>query len=333
MSMQPAQLAASTAIDRAIAALTYDHIEQIPLDGGPVLVNDQVPLLQRSIGADLIRIEAAMSAKGKTLLSAIAASIDEAVVALAEAKAATALCEAEASLKVCRGNLKPAPFFLNEKAVRDVLEGKPGKTCDLVPLSPEKLVDQPGPYCGPYPIPKAAENGSQNEPARVAPAKAEPSAPVESPNLDRPDTNVTSGTRSKPVRRSDVQYRNAKDRDARELEAPVDRLDVIRAVAANLERRERMGLPARAPRAPRFPRAPIAERRPAKAIKLPPLPVEQRRARVAAAIAFLKRQCILVDICDRDAQIRRYRVSGRRESMLAEDVIQLAIDKGLDANV
>lgn len=74
------------AIERAIAALTYEHVEHIPMGAGEVLKDTQVPLLQRSIAQDLTRAEATISAKGKTLLSAIALSIDEALVALAEAR-------------------------------------------------------------------------------------------------------------------------------------------------------------------------------------------------------------------------------------------------------
>lgn len=74
------------AIDRAIAALTYEQVEHIPVDGGDTLSGDQVPLLQRSIGQDLTRIEATIAAKGCTLLAAIAASIDEALMALAEGR-------------------------------------------------------------------------------------------------------------------------------------------------------------------------------------------------------------------------------------------------------
>jgi hypothetical protein len=51
---------------------------------------------------------------------------------------------------------------------------------------------------------------------------------------------------------------------------------------------------------------------------------EAREARLAAAVAFLKARCILVAVRERGAQIRSYRVSGRHESYLAEDVIALA---------
>ena len=61
-----------------------------------------------------------------------------------------------------------------------------------------------------------------------------------------------------------------------------------------------------------------------------PVPFAQRRAILAAAIAHLKARCILVDVVDRAALIRTYRVSGKREAMLAEEVIGLAERHGFD---
>lgn len=71
---------------RAMAALTYDEIDVIAAGMGITLSNEEVTLLDRSIGHDLIRLEAAISAKGLTLLSAIAASIDEALTSIEEAR-------------------------------------------------------------------------------------------------------------------------------------------------------------------------------------------------------------------------------------------------------
>lgn len=76
---------ALSAIEAAIAALTVESIEQIDSDGEQ-LQGEQVALFHRSIGRDLERIEKALSASGETLLSATAASIDEALLALAEAR-------------------------------------------------------------------------------------------------------------------------------------------------------------------------------------------------------------------------------------------------------
>ncbi len=85
---------ASPALDplaRAVAALTYDHIERLdPTSGRTLAEGDAIPLLQRSIGQDLRGIEAqlGLKAKGQTLLSATAGAIDEALLAIAEAQAA-----------------------------------------------------------------------------------------------------------------------------------------------------------------------------------------------------------------------------------------------------
>ncbi|WP_072379829.1 hypothetical protein [Novosphingobium sp. NDB2Meth1] len=88
---------AREALARAIDALTYDQIERYPLhliledDGslrpaGPVQSGKEIPLLDRSIAHDLIRIEKSLAAQQPTLLSAIAHSIDEALLAIAEAQ-------------------------------------------------------------------------------------------------------------------------------------------------------------------------------------------------------------------------------------------------------
>ncbi len=60
-------------------------------------------------------------------------------------------------------------------------------------------------------------------------------------------------------------------------------------------------------------------------------PIATRRERLTAAIAYLKRRCILVDVVDREAQIRTYRVSGKRDPKLAEEVIQIARYHGFEA--
>lgn len=78
---------ALTPLRQAIAALTYDEIEVTSTSFGvkSTTTGEEVPLLDRSIGQDLTRIESALSGKGLTLLSAIAASIDEALLAIEEA--------------------------------------------------------------------------------------------------------------------------------------------------------------------------------------------------------------------------------------------------------
>lgn len=76
------------AIERAIAALTYDEIEchDVDVAGRPIItVGEAIPLLRRSIGQDLVRIDRMLSQRA-SLLSAIAVSIDEALLALEEAR-------------------------------------------------------------------------------------------------------------------------------------------------------------------------------------------------------------------------------------------------------
>ncbi|MBV1917587.1 MAG: hypothetical protein KUG65_05955 [Sphingomonadaceae bacterium] len=117
-------------INQIIAALTDDEIEQNQADG-TVLRDEQVPLLNRSISHDLLQVESVIGARGKTLLSAIAAAIDEALLAAEQAR--QVLDQASAS------NVNPAPFFLNEKTVSDILDDKGGS----LPVEPALLIDQP----------------------------------------------------------------------------------------------------------------------------------------------------------------------------------------------
>ncbi|PAL25507.1 hypothetical protein CD928_03265 [Sphingopyxis sp. GW247-27LB] len=56
--------------------------------------------------------------------------------------------------------------------------------------------------------------------------------------------------------------------------------------------------------------------------------IDQRHARIAGAIAFLKSQAILVSVVDRDAPVRQYFVAGKRYRQYAEEVIEIAIAKG-----
>ncbi|GAM04837.1 hypothetical protein [Novosphingobium sp. MBES04] len=153
-----------------------------------------------------------------------------------------------------RPNVKAAPFALTPGFVRRAVEVTAIPRLTISPVSPRPTADEP----------KAPVIG-HIEPARVAPAQAEPSAPAETPNLGRPDiAGDTSGTpapKSKPV---------------------------------------------------------------------PPLMADVRRARLANAIAFLKARCILVDVVDRNADIRLYRVSGKQARMLASDVIAYAETQGFE---
>ncbi len=56
--------------------------------------------------------------------------------------------------------------------------------------------------------------------------------------------------------------------------------------------------------------------------------IEERARRLDAAIRFLKTQAILVSVVDRDAQVRQYFVAGKRDRKFAEEVIEIAIEKG-----
>lgn len=56
--------------------------------------------------------------------------------------------------------------------------------------------------------------------------------------------------------------------------------------------------------------------------------IEQRRQRIAGAIAFLGSLGIPVAVADRSAEIRTYFVSANRRSLFAEEVIEFAIEKG-----
>jgi hypothetical protein len=56
--------------------------------------------------------------------------------------------------------------------------------------------------------------------------------------------------------------------------------------------------------------------------------IEERARRLDAAIRFLKSQAILVSVVDRDAQVRQYFVAGKRDRKFAEEVIEIAIEKG-----
>lgn len=58
--------------------------------------------------------------------------------------------------------------------------------------------------------------------------------------------------------------------------------------------------------------------------------IAERRAALQRAVRFLKARCVLVDPVDRMAAVRRYRVSGKRDTMMAEDVIEHAVSLGME---
>ncbi|MFX8976561.1 hypothetical protein ABTN19_19445, partial [Acinetobacter baumannii] len=59
---------------------------------------------------------------------------------------------------------------------------------------------------------------------------------------------------------------------------------------------------------------------------LPPNPLDARRQRLQRAIDWLNQHAWFVQIVNREAAVRTYRVSGKRDAMLAEDVIRIAIE-------
>ncbi|MEL7719953.1 hypothetical protein AAG598_07920 [Citromicrobium bathyomarinum] len=60
------------------------------------------------------------------------------------------------------------------------------------------------------------------------------------------------------------------------------------------------------------------------------IPFDLRKANIDAATKHLRRRGILVDVHNRDALVREYRVTGKRDLMLAEEVIDLARTSGFE---
>lgn len=228
-------------------------------------------------------------------------------------------------------NVKPASVDLGEPVIRAVLDETPAPGLMPVPILPVKLVDRPRRSEDPR-----LARGNDNRADRAAELRAEILAEAAELAERRAIARKAGGgsgeplgeTRRsaalppppKPARKSDVVYRQAKDRDAREFEQPVDRLELIRRAALALRRRQDASAKARP-----LPGLPAKS----NPVAIPPLPTATRRARLERAIAFLKARCILVSICDRAALVRQYRVTGKREPMLAEDVIELAAWHGM----
>lgn len=90
--------------------------------------------------------------------------------------------------------------------------------------------------------------------------------------------------------------------------------------------------PARAPR----PRPPVrskyapSEGRGHRQSSASEIPFHLRRRNIDEATAYLRRRAILVDVVDRTAMVRTYRVSGKRDAMLAEGVIEIACQHGFE---
>lgn len=60
--------------------------------------------------------------------------------------------------------------------------------------------------------------------------------------------------------------------------------------------------------------------------------IERRHAVIAGAIAYLNAHGRFVQVVDRAARVRLYRVSGKLETMLAEEMVRLAATMGFDAD-
>lgn len=204
-------------------------------------------------------------------------------------------------------NLRPAPFAITPSIVRRVLEvSGTAKSVTYVPVKAEKLVDQPRKSANPANAyhestqsPQAANEGGREEPARVASAQATPPAPVEAKGPDRAGN------------------------------AQLSIADLIRKLGAETDRESQRAEPvAKSAPSTRSLGAPS----PRKALPAMPMAFEERRRKLEAAIAFLKRKCILVDPLDKLAAVRRYRVSGKRDAMLAEEVIEHAQSMGFEVS-
>lgn len=178
----------------------------------------------------------------------------------------------------------------------------------------------------------------QSEQAEKAEPEDWPDAPLPEhadPALDRAEPAAPMERLPRTARKSVLMERQRRDADARAVERPAlrqdqdepellaDRREMIREAARRLADREREKQAAAARLSLGAPthRAPL---------RPPPLMPEVRRRRIEAAIAFLKRGMVLVTVDDRNAQVRRYRVSGRRDAVFAEQVIELAVAQGME---
>lgn len=150
----------------------------------------------------------------------------------------------------------------------------------------------------PAPAPVAQEPVRWSAPRKPAKAKAA---------LPPPATTAT---------RRDAIIRATADRTARELERPVDSLPGMKPEHV---------LRAEAARAVPMIGAVQAKRE----FIVPANPLEARRQRLQRAIDWLNQHAWFVQIVNREAPVRTYRVAGKRDPMLAEDVIRVALEKGM----
>lgn len=186
-------------------------------------------------------------------------------------------------------------------------------------------------HAGSNPVPanpdpvEAARTGGDSEPAAEMSEPAAESEPVQSPftcngaALDWPDAPLPEHADPDLDRPEPTPADDAGETSARPKKKSVrSRLPVKESGLDRMAARESVS-PTQRAMATAEKRSPIL-----------PLSIEERRRRLDLAIAHLKRQCILVDIVDRSAPIRTYRVSGKRESKLAEEVIEIAVARGLE---
>ena len=226
-----------------------------------------------------------------------------------------------------KGNLKPAPFALTPPTVESLLAAVAlqGARMMYVPIEPVKLVDRPRPSANPA-LAKANDDISSSAPSTstgTAPRSEEaqlgarvdsPSSPVRKLREPRGDGRPHNPFAIKPTPVERAKAAAPAPVVPDQNDRPGNRLDLIRAVARKLEAKGTQ------PKG----RISIGYRSKTWQPASPPSPFEQRRQQLQQAIADLTARGVLVMVHDRDAAIRRYRVTGRTELLLAEDVIALA---------
>lgn len=139
---------------------------------------------------------------------------------------------------------------------------------------------------------------------------------------------VKAGSGAKVARRTErsrALQRESAPVASREARAPRAGSNPVPAKPAATPQRKHKRPPSTAPQAPRGGLRTLPRLCPQVDI-----PLHMRQRNVEAAIALLKRHCILVDPLDRTALIRKYRVTGIDQSLLAEQVIACAIEYGFE---
>lgn len=211
-------------------------------------------------------------------------------------------------------NIKPAPVFMSPTTIAAVVGDRHGPAPQLaeVPLMPTKLVDRPRRSEDPY-FARANDNHEalprHDFDLRIRRCNNCGCGveDVEDGLVPLTCGNKPAADQSRPVARIRITM------DARQC-GKTARLEMMRAIARRLEQGgAAKGLARIMPGKPQAAKAAI-----------PSNPYEQRRRDLVAAIAFLKARCILVSISDRNAQITKYRVSGRREPLLGCEVVEMA---------